>query len=319
MSYSSFIYCDVCCTHPAKRLNGADDQLKFNTLEIFLPMWCFWFSLLLIILAVLLVLDLLIVMLSYSMCWYEYANARPELMNNRLSGKNIRLVCSLILQETFFNFLTLSVLPFGIFNPRCHPRKRGETPVLLLHGLFNNRASWFWFKWQLRKQGFGNLATVNLSSWHSEEVLTEIVAKKVDELRHRLGVDKVHLVCHSMGGIIARNYMQQRGGAAKVDRCVFLGSPHFGSKLAPFALSPLGRVLIPGSDFLLRLAAAPLPEGVLVSNIFTIKDNMVVPNANACLPWGRGIELDGLGHTALLYRRAAVQAVIDALSGKDQR
>ncbi len=281
-------------------------------------MWCFWFNLLLIILGILLVLDLLIVILSYSMCWYEHANSDPQLMNDRLSGKNIRLVCSLILQETFFNFLTLSVLPFGLLNPRRYPKKRGETPVLLLHGLFNNRASWFWLKWQLRKQGFNNLATINLSSWHNEEVLTEIVAKKVDELRHRLGVDKVHLVGHSMGGIIARNYMQQRGGTAKIDRCVCLGSPHLGSKLAPFALSPLGRVLIPGSDFLRRLAAAPAPEGVKISNIFTIKDNMVVPNVNACLPWGNSIELDGLGHTALIYRQPAVQAVIDALRGKDQ-
>ncbi len=279
-------------------------------------MWCVWFSLLLIVLAILLVLDLLIVILTYSMCWYEYANAEPRLMNERSNGKSLRMVLSLILQETFFNFLTLSVLPFGLFNPRRHPSNQGEIPVLLLHGLFNNRASWFWFKYKLRQQGFNNLVTINLSSWHNEEVLTELVAKKVDELRHRLGVNKVHLVCHSMGGIIARNYLQQRGGAAKVDRCICLGSPHLGSKLAPFALSPLGRVLIPGSDFLSRLAGAPQPEGVAMTNIFTIKDNMVLPNVNACLPWGHSVELDGLGHTALIYRKPAVDAVINALSGK---
>lgn len=280
-------------------------------------MWCFWLSLLLIILAILLVLDLLIVILSYSMCWYEYANADPKLLNGRLNGRNIRMIVSLILQETFFNFLVLAALPFGLLNPRKHPSSRGETPVLLLHGLFNNRASWFWLKWNLRRQGYNNLVTINLSSWHSEEVLTELVAKKVDELRHRLGVNKVHLVCHSMGGIIARNYMQQRGGAAKVDRCICLGAPHLGSKLAPFALSPLGRVLIPGSDFLRRLAAAPPIEGVRMTNVLTVKDNMVLPNANARLPWGRNVELDGLGHTALLYRKPAVDAVIDALNGKD--
>jgi pimeloyl-ACP methyl ester carboxylesterase len=279
-------------------------------------MWSVWLSLLLVLLGILLVLDLLIVILSYSMCWYEYANAEPRLLNERAKGKNIRMVLSLILQETFFNFLTLVALPFGLFNPRRTPSNRSDTPVLLLHGLFNNRASWFWFKYKLRQQGFNTLATINLSSWHNEEVLTELVAKKVDELRHRLGVTKVHLVSHSMGGIIARNYLQQRGGAAKVEHCICLGSPHLGSKLAPFALSPLGRVLIPGSDFLRRLAAAPQPEGVTMTNIFTVKDNMVLPNANACLPWGNNVELDGLGHTALIYRKPAVEAVIKALKGE---
>lgn len=279
-------------------------------------MWSFWLNLLLIFFVIFLVANLLVVILTYSMCWYEYANSDPKLVEKRFHANSIRMVLSVIGQETFYNTLTLLVVPFGLFNPRNHPHQRGETPVLLLHGLFNNRASWFWFKRYLARQGFNNLATINLSSWHNEEVLTELVAKKVDELRHRLGVDKVHLVSHSMGGIIARNYLQLRGGAGKVDRCITLGSPHFGSKLTPFALSPLGRVLVPGSDFLQRLAAAPPPEGVRLTNIYTTKDNMVLPNTNAQLPWGEAIELNGLGHTGLIYRKPALEAVNSALQKK---
>lgn len=278
-------------------------------------MWCFWLYLILTLTATLLIVDLLIVILSYSMCWYEYANSAPQLVENRFTGKSLRLVGSVLLQEIFFNLLTVLVLPFGLLDPRRHPVNRGETPVLLLHGLFNNRASWFWVKRRLRRQGFNNIVTINLSSWHNEEVLTELVAKKVDELRHRLGVNQVHMVSHSMGGIIARNFIQLRGGAAKVDRCVFLGSPHLGSKLAPFALSPLGRILIPGSGFLHRLAQAPTPEGVKFINIYSRKDNMILPNSNACLPWGDAVELNGLGHTALIYRKPALDAVVTALQG----
>jgi len=273
----------------------------------------FWVCLVLNILYLILILDLLVVILSYSMCWYEYANAEPQLMEKRFKGRNLRMILSVILQEFFFNFLTLLAFPFGLFQPRHNPQLSGETPILLLHGLFNNRASWFWFKWHLRKNGFNNIATINLSAWHNEEVLTELVAKKVDELRHRLAVEKVHLVGHSMGGIIARNYLQLRGGASKVDRCVCLGAPHFGSKLTPFALSPLARVLIPGADFLQRLAAAPQPTGVKLTNIFSIKDNMILPNGNARLPWGENIQLDRLGHTALIYRQPALDAVLAAL------
>lgn len=276
-------------------------------------MWCFWSALILIIVVFFVALNLLAVILSYSMCWYEYANADPQLLDKRFRVRTLCTVSSLIVQETFFNILTLMIIPFGLLNPRKHPQRRGETPILLLHGLFNNRASWFWFKWFLGKQGLSNIATINLSSWHNEEALTELVAKKVDELRHRLGVDKVHLVCHSMGGIIARNYIQLRGGAEKVDHCVCLGSPHFGSKLTPFAIAPLGKVLVPGSDFLRRLNDAPVPEEVKMTNIFTRKDNMVLPNANAQLPWGDAVELDNMGHTALIYRQPALIAVCNAL------
>lgn len=280
-------------------------------------MWSFCFALLLGLFVIFVALNLLVVILSYSMCWYEYANADPQLIDNRFRARNLSMTLSVILQETFFNSMTLLILPFGLLKTRRPPQTRGETPILLLHGLFNNRASWFWFKAFLRKQGFNNIATINLSSWHNEEVLTELVAKKVDELRHQLGVDKVHLVGHSMGGIIARNYIQLRGGAGKVDHCVTLGSPHLGSKLTPFAFAPLGKVLVPGSDFLRRLNEAPVPEKVTVTNIYTRKDNMVLPNANTRLPWGEQVELDGLGHTGLIYRHPALAAVSAALQKQE--
>lgn len=267
------------------------------------------------ILTIILFLDTLVVVLSYSMCWYEYANTNPQLMKDRFSFRALSMTVSLILQEIFFNFLTVLVIPFGLLPQRQKTYTPGETPVLLLHGLFNNRASWFWFKLALRKNGFNNVATMNLSSWHTEERLTELVAKRIDELRHNLGVEKVHLIGHSMGGVIARNFLQLRGGAGKVDHCICLGSPHAGSKLAPFAITPLGQGLIPNSGFMQRLAAAPVPENCKMTCIYTSKDNMVLPVESARLPWGENILLDGMGHTALIYRRKALKAAISTLLG----
>ena len=266
------------------------------------------------LLGILLLVDIVVVVLSYSMCWYEYANNCPRLMEQRLHFKNLRMTCWLILQELVFNYITVLSLPFGLLPQRQKVDTKGETPVLLLHGLFNNRASWFWLRIALRRAGFHNIATMNLSSWHTEERLTELVAKKVDELRHSLDVERVHLVGHSMGGVIARNFVQRRGGATKVDRCVCLGSPHVGSKLAPFALTRLGQNLIPGSEFLSLLSKAEIPPEVTMTCIFSNKDNMVLPVTSAALPWGTNVELDGMGHTGLIYRTAAVKATLAALT-----
>ncbi|WP_020675451.1 alpha/beta fold hydrolase [Geopsychrobacter electrodiphilus] len=270
-------------------------------------------TIILILLKTLLLVETLIVVLSYSMCWCEYANSNPELMAERFKPRSLWLAVSLIAEEIFFNILTLLLLPFGLWAPRKQPGIVGETPILLLHGLFNNRASWFWFKWALRRRGFNNLVTINLSSYHNEESLTEQVAKRVDELRFSLDVEKVHLVGHSMGGIIARNYLQLRGGENKVDRCVFLGTPHAGSKLTPFALSPLSNSLVPNSDFLKRLADSPMPPNTRLFNVYSKKDNMVVPTHSAHLEGFDNIVLDRIGHTGLLYRRKAIDAVATAL------
>jgi triacylglycerol lipase len=261
----------------------------------------------------LLIFDLFIVVLSYSICWYETSNANPELAKNRFHRKNLQLIVALIIPEVFFDFITLAAIPFGLIKRKDQTHHRGKPPVLLLHGLFVNQSCWFWFKKQLRRKGFQNIATMNLSSWHSEEALTELLAKRVDELRHQLGVNKVHLVGHSMGGMIARNYIQLRGGHDKVEQLVCLGSPHHGSKLATLSMDPLGKLLIPNSDFLQRLNSAPIPENVHVTNIYTNKDNMVLPNSNNHLSWGEAVELDGMGHTSLLYRKAPIAATIAAL------
>ncbi|MEA3361903.1 MAG: alpha/beta fold hydrolase [Thermodesulfobacteriota bacterium] len=271
------------------------------------------FVLFILVTLVVLAFDLLVVLLSYSICWYEYSNSNPNLVNKRFSWKNLKLIIKLICPEVFFDFISLAALPFGTWIRNNQATQRGETPVLLLHGLLVNQSCWFWFKRQLRQQGFNNIVTMNLSSWHSEEVLSELVAKRVDELRHQLGVNKVHLVGHSMGGVIARNYVQLRGGNDKVEHLVCLGSPHYGSKLAPFTTNPLGKLLIPNSNFLQRLNSAPVPENVHLTNIYTNKDNMVLPNSNNHLPWGEPIELDGMGHTSLIYRKAPIAATVRAL------
>ena len=117
-----------------------------------------------------------------------------------------------------------------------------------------------------------------------------------------------------MGGMIARNYVQSRGGAAYVQGMVTLGSPHHGSKLAPFAISPMGRTLLPGSEFLTNFNSVPWPEQSTAVSIYTRYDNIVLPADSAKMPGAQIVELDGMGHTSLLFHPRSLQAVIDAVN-----
>ena len=263
--------------------------------------------------AIFLFIDFLTVLLTYSICWYEKSNENPQLVEKRFRGRSLKLILMLIIPEIIFNCITVLLIPAGMFNNKQLNLERGKTPTILLHGLFDNQGSWLWFKLQMKKAGIRNIVSINLSSWHNEQVLTELLAKRIDEIRLQIGVNQVNLVGHSMGGIIARNYVQLRGGAEKVAQIVCLGSPHHGSKLATFTFAPLGKVLIPGSDFLKRLNQAQVPKHIRMTNIYSNKDNMVQPNRSNHLHWGTAVELDNMGHTSLIYRQAPILATISAL------
>ncbi len=269
------------------------------------------------ILALILAIIAGVVLLTFAFAWYEHANRDPRLVENRFSARGLGLATRLVLQETVVLIFTVALHPFGWFGAASNPAQSSdETPVILLHGLFQNRMCWLLTRLRLQRRGFGSVHTLNLPPWKDVESLTERLAKKVDELRHGTGGAKVHLVGHSMGGIIARNYVQVRGGAAKVDRLVLLGAPNTGSRMAPFALSPLGKLLVPGSEFLRRLEQAELPESVAVTAVFTRHENMVLPFDNARLEGVRNVELAGMGHTSLLFHRRAFESVLEGLTGE---
>ncbi len=248
--------------------------------------------------------------------WYEQANRQPQLMTKRFALQRLWFALRFMALETVCLFVTVLLHPLGWMRPWKRNVNRETVPVLLLHGLFHNRACWLWLRLRLLLRGNRSLHSINLPPWKDVESLTERVAKKVDELRHASGATKVHLVGHSMGGIIARNYLQIRGGAQKVDRCVLIAAPNNGSRLAALALSPLATVLMPGSELLQRLATAPIPPEARVTTIYSCHDNIVLPPESSRLNGAENIELAGVGHATLLYHPRTLQALHTILSGK---
>jgi triacylglycerol esterase/lipase EstA (alpha/beta hydrolase family) len=272
-------------------------------------------SLILVLLKVTICLVALTVLMSYTVAWYERANSRPDLIDRRFTGPGLCIAIWLLVQETGCLLLTILLRPFGWPQPKLPKVEAGERPpVILLHGLFQNRSCLFWLQYRLHAAGYKQIVSINTPPWRDMEASTESLAKKVDELRINLKIDKVILVGHSMGGMIARNYVQNRGGSAYVHGMVTLGSPHHGSKLAPFALSSMGKTLLPGSVFLKDFNSVVWPEETQAVSIYTRYDNIVLPAESGKMNGAQQIELDGMGHTSLLFHPRSLQAVISALS-----
>jgi len=249
------------------------------------------------------------VMLSFSIAWYERVNHEPTLAEDRRHLFAVRLMVT----EFACLCATLLLRPLGWLPTRFPGRTSHGTPVILLHGLFQNRSCLLPLQWRLQAAGYDRVISINTPPWHDLDTLLDTVAAAVAAALQHSASSQVVLVGHSMGGILARGYVQLRGGAAHVAACVTLGAPHHGSKLAPFAVTRLGRALLPDSALLKNINRQPLPAGLAWTSIYSRHDNIIVPADHARLDGANNIALTGVGHTAMLFAPSVAKAVIAAL------
>jgi pimeloyl-ACP methyl ester carboxylesterase len=191
-------------------------------------------------------------------------------------------------------------------------------PVLLIHGFLANRGSLHMLETCLAEAGHVVL-TFRLGSLNLRDIRdsAELVASKVESLVAQTGVDRVDIVAHSMGGLLALDYIKRRGGRRRVRRLVMLGTPAKGTWTAILALAsaPLGRAglqLLPGSAFLRELERIPLPPEVDVVAV-TAERDWLAPGECTLLHGVRHISL-ATGHTGLIMDRQVGNQVISLLA-----
>ncbi len=111
----------------------------------------------------------------------------------------------------------------------------------------------------------------------------------VDAALARTAASSVDLVGYSAGGVVARLWVVEDGGAARTRRLVTLGSPHAGTQLAQLGTLVAGacptacQQLAPGNAVLARLAREPIPTGVVAVSLWSTSDDVVLPPESAVL------------------------------------
>jgi pimeloyl-ACP methyl ester carboxylesterase len=198
------------------------------------------------------------------------------------------------------------------------------TPILLIHGIMDNRSVFTVFRRALRRRGFGVVHAVNYGLFTGDlRAAAHELRKHVERQCEATGADKVHIVGHSLGGVIARYYVQRMGGSVHVDTLVTLGSPHTGTLGAYLVPTPLGRQLRPGSPPLTELALPAPGCDTRFLVVWSRMDQMVVPQRNARLQHPdldvEELELGDVGHLALPIDGRVVRWVVDALIRSDRR
>jgi triacylglycerol lipase len=198
------------------------------------------------------------------------------------------------------------------------------TPILLIHGIMDNRSVFTVFRRALARRGFGVVHAVNYSLFTGDlRAAAHQLRGHVERLCEQTGSDRVHIVGHSLGGVIARYYVQRMGGAAHVDTLVTLGSPHGGTLAAYLLPTPLARQLRPGSPTLAQLERRAPGCSTRFLVVWSRMDEMVVPQRNARLQHPdlavEHLELRDVGHLSLPIDGRVVRWVADALARSDHR
>jgi hypothetical protein len=193
-------------------------------------------------------------------------------------------------------------------------------PVLLVHGLVDNRSVFSVMRRSLRRRGFAHVF-----SWNYSPLLTDVargaahLGAHIERICEKTGHDRVHVVGHSLGGLIARYYVQRQGGDLRVESLVTLGTPHHGSVWAHIAPTPLIRQLRPGSPVIRELDEPASRCRTRVTSIYSDLDQVVLPTSSGRCDHpdlrARNVLFGGVGHMSLPRHRGVVDEVAATLAG----
>ena len=198
-----------------------------------------------------------------------------------------------------------------------------STPILLIHGIVDNHTIFALLRRHLLRCGFGRIRTFSYSPLASDVRRTaERLRDEVETLCEEAGYERIHVIGHSLGGLIARYYVQRLGGDARVHTCVTLGTPHHGTQAARLLPLPLVRQIRPDSELMAELAEPAPGCRTRFLAFYSDVDQLIVPQRRARLSHpdlsARNVRIRGVGHLSLPIDRQVVHQISQALSHLDE-
>jgi triacylglycerol lipase len=186
-----------------------------------------------------------------------------------------------------------------------HGVDSAATPILLVHGIIDNHSIFTLMDRALSRRGFSDISSFDYGLLTSDvRKAAEDLSAAVERLVAESGYERVHLIGHSLGGLISRYYVQRMGGDARVHTLITLGTPHSGTALARAGqLVPVVRQLRPDSDLISELAEPAPGCSTRFVAFYSLLDHLIVPSRNARIEHpdlnARNVEVRGVGHLSM--------------------
>ena len=186
--------------------------------------------------------------------------------------------------------------------PEARP---GDQVVVLVHGFCASAGVFRPLRARLEQETGARVATFT----HAPCVGIRRIARSLEDLVNRIPTGtRITVVGHSLGGVVARWYVQEMGGHARVERTISLASPFWGVDVPRYLV---GADLHEESALLKRLRARAAEFDVPHTSVVAKEDTLVVGSKTACLGVGDVILLSKRGHNSLLFDPEVAELVID--------
>ena len=192
-----------------------------------------------------------------------------------------------------------------------------RNPIILIHGLWNTSSIFSSITSKLDEIGIEYFApTLNHSYGITSIIdLTNILNELILE---KYGLEKeIDILGFSMGGIIARHWLQKFNGYKRTRRLISIGSPHKGTLMAQlipkYPFKGISEMKI-NSKFLRGLANNDFfLDDIECINFFTYWDMMVFPSWWTNLNCGKRIPVKVYKHRNLVRNKFVVEKIIDQI------
>ncbi|MFJ9010353.1 esterase/lipase family protein [Streptomyces canus] len=197
-------------------------------------------------------------------------------------------------------------------------------PVLLVHGLADGASVVSPLQRGLCDCGVGPVSSVSYNA-HCPDIraAARVLGGQVELACARGAGYPAAVIGYSLGGLVARYYVQRLGGDAYVPLVITLATPHSGSATALLAPPhPLLRQLRPGSALLTELAEPAKGCRTRFVAFYSDLDEAIIPAARGRIDHpdleALNILVPGVGHLTLPLHRPVIDQIRSLLAALQQ-
>lgn len=154
--------------------------------------------------------------------------------------------------------------------------------VVFVHGIFEKGYSFIPMKKKMEAKGCDCLIP-SLKPADARSGIETLAAQLKKEIDTEWGdQENIHIVAHSMGGLVSRYYLQELGGHTRCNSLTTMGTPHHGTLAAHFYPGKGAWQMRPGSEFLQQLEKSEdRLKGIPLHSFRTPFDLIILPSKSS--------------------------------------
>ncbi|MFA5983122.1 MAG: alpha/beta fold hydrolase [Methylococcaceae bacterium] len=187
--------------------------------------------------------------------------------------------------------------------------------VVLVHGFLDQASLFKPMQKGLEQHGFTVLA-INLKPCHGQHGIEPLAEQLAEFIQAAVAGSEqtIALIGFSMGGLVARYYLQYLNGLSRVYQFISIASPHYGTNSAYLLPLTSCRQMRPNSSFLMQLnATSDSLFPVNPVSLWTPYDLIILPRRNALLKLGSNIKIPVYFHRWMAKDARVISVILDIL------